>query len=470
MRPDRPNREAGFALIETLVSAVLLVVIALALLAGADRASTTSLAGKARSSAASLAEQDQERMRSMPVTALSNYHPVARIVPVGTVNYNVTSRADWVRDTTGSTQSCTNDSTQADYLKISSTITSNVVGSLIKPVTLSSIVAPPVGAFAANQGTLAVKLTDSRNNPVVGMNVSITGPKGLSDATNAAGCAIFAYIPTGSYQVLLNAAGWVNPSNVTAVSSTQTVSAGVVNVANLQYDRAAKVGVSFETWVGGAATPSTGWGITASRVDNGTGTYYFEGAGATATPPLAGTSVDATSLWPALSGYEFYAGDCAGANPETAIPSASWYSIAPGSGDVLAPLPGSVNGVVTVRQPPLTLTVKNGASQLTSPATIVLTPADAACVKPTLTTDATGRANRTTGTPYDPGVPFGRYNVCVVGQLATTSWKKWTSATQLNVAAANGANTVPGTTGATGLLDLSLATTGTAVSTKPSCP
>ncbi len=100
-------------------------------------------------------------------------------MPVGNVNYSVTSRADWVRDTTGATQSCTNDSTQADYLKISSTITSNVVGTAIKPVTVSSIVAPPVGAFAANQGTLAVKVVDSRSNAVVGMNVSITGARNL---------------------------------------------------------------------------------------------------------------------------------------------------------------------------------------------------------------------------------------------------------------------------------------------------
>ena len=178
----------------------------------------------------------------MPVTALSNYHPTSRTVPVGTVNYTVMSRADWVRDTTGATQSCTNDSTQADYLKISSTITSNVVGTAIKPVTVSSIVAPPVGAFAANQGTLAVKVLDSRSNPVVGMNVSITGARNLSDLTNTSGCAVFAYVPTGSYHVLLNTAGWVNPSNQTAVDVTQVVSANVVNVATVQYDRAAEGG------------------------------------------------------------------------------------------------------------------------------------------------------------------------------------------------------------------------------------
>lgn len=464
MRPVRPTGEAGFALIEVLVSAALLVVIALALLSGADRAASTSLAGKGRSVAATLAEQDQERLRSMPVTALSNYHPTSRTVPVGNVNYSVTSRADWVRDTTGATQSCANDSSQADYLKISSTITSNVVGTAIKPVTVSSIVAPPVGAFAANQGTLAVKVLDSRSNPVVGMNVSITGARSLSDLTNTSGCAVFAYIPTGNYHVLLNTAGWVNPSNQTAVDVTQVVSANVVNVATVQYDRAAKVGVSFETVTSSGVVPSRGWGITAKGVDAGAGSYYFEGVPA----GTSQASIDATSLWPAQTGYMFYSGDCGGANPETAIPSSTWYSTAPGNGDVLAPLPGTVNGVVTVRQPPLSLTVKNGSTLLQN-ATVVLTPVDTVCIKPTLTTDSSGRATSKLTPTYDPGVPFGKYSgVCVWAQLGPNSYKKWTTSSQLSVTAAGGPNNVPGTT--SGTLDLNTASGVTSSTTAPTCP
>ena len=80
-RPALSDGEAGFALIETLVSAALLVVIAVALLTAAERAASTSLEGKGRSVAAAIAEQDQERLRAMPVTALSNYHPSSRTVP-----------------------------------------------------------------------------------------------------------------------------------------------------------------------------------------------------------------------------------------------------------------------------------------------------------------------------------------------------------------------------------------------------
>ena len=56
--------ESGFALIEVIVAAAVLAIVALAVLSGIDAASSTSAREKARAVAASLAEQDQERMRS----------------------------------------------------------------------------------------------------------------------------------------------------------------------------------------------------------------------------------------------------------------------------------------------------------------------------------------------------------------------------------------------------------------------
>jgi Tfp pilus assembly protein PilV len=450
-RPVLSDGEAGFALIETLVSAALLVVIAVALLTAAERAASTSLQSKGRSVAASIAEQDQERMRALPVTALSNYHPAARIVPAGSGSYTVTSRADWVRDSTGATQSCTNDGSQASYLKITSTVTSSVVGTATKPLTLSSLVAPPAGAFATNQGTLAVKVVDSRDQPVVGMSVSITGSRSLQDATNSSGCAVFAYIPASSYHILLNQSGWVDPTNATAVDKTQAVTSGNVTVATVQYDRAAKVGVKFQTWNGTGVVDSKGWGITATRVDTGGGTYFFEGGAA-----LGQDQVDAVSLWPAQTGYKFSSGDCAGAEPSAATNIPNWWTTAPGNTNVLAPLPGTTDSVLRIRQPPLTMIVKNGATPLAN-ATVVLTPADGACLKATLVTGADGKPTKAGGGAFDPGIPFGRYSVCVLGTVSG-NLKKWTATNALNTTSAT-TNVVSGTSGASGSLDLSSATT-----------
>jgi hypothetical protein len=383
------------------------------------------------------------------VTALSNYHPTARTVPAGSGTYTVTSRADWVRDSTGATQSCTNDSSQASYLKITSTVTSSVVGTATKPLTLSSIVAPPVGAFAANQGTLAVKVVDSRDQPVVGMNVSITGSRNLQDATNSSGCAVFAYIPASTYHILLNEAGWVDQTNRTPVDQTQAVTSGNVTVATVQYDRAAKVGVKFETYTSAGVVDSKGWGIAAARVDVGKGTTYFEGSA----PPQA--QVDAVSLWPAQTGYKFSSGDCAGAEPSTLI--SNWWTTSPGNANVLAPLPGSTDGVVKIRQPPLTMVVRSGSTAIAG-ATVVLTPADGACMKPTLTTDSSGRATAASGSTFDPGIPFGKYTVCVSGKTNATTTKRWVSSTQLSTTSAT-SNLVPGTAATTGVLDLNAAGT-----------
>jgi Tfp pilus assembly protein PilV len=452
-RPALSDREAGFALVETLVSAALLVVIAIALLTAAERAASTAGESRARSAAAAIAEEEQERLRSMPVAALSNYHPTARTVSAGPVDYTVTSRTDWVRDSTGATQSCTNDSTQADYLRITSTVTSSVVGTSTAPVTLTSVIAPPVAAFGPNQGTLAVMIKNAAEKPVVGMNVSITGGASLSDGTNDAGCAVFAYIPKGTYHVLLNTPGWVDQTNKTPVDFTATVTSGTVTVTSRNYDRAAKVAVSYETIVSNQAVTSFGWSASAAVNDTAGPIFAFK---ATAPPQK---TVDATSLYPQPKGYKFYAGECAGTSPET--PLATWFTTAPGSSALFPPPPGSTNGTVTVRQPPVTLTVKNGAAAA-GDVHIVLTPKDTGCAKLALTTDGSGRLTKQTpGGTFDPGVPFGKYDVCVDGLVGSTR-KVWRSAalSPLDVKVAAGPNNVPITPTA-GVLDF--ASQGTVV-------
>jgi Tfp pilus assembly protein PilV len=406
---SRAGREAGFALIETLASAALLVAVALAALSGIDRVQRSSLAGKARSVAATLAEQDQERMRAMKAIDLSNYRPAARTVTSGGVDYTVTSRGDWVTDANGGTQSCSNSSTQADYIEITSTVSAPAADAEIRPVSVQSLVAPPVGAFGPNQGTLAVHVTDRDGTDVVGMPVSATGPVNRSDTTNSAGCAVFAYVPVGNYHVLLNQPGWVDPVGSTSVDMTQTVSAGNVNVKDVSYDRAATISVKFDTRPAGAPAPidSRGWGATAvtSAVSH---LWQFV---ATA-PPQA--NVDVTNVYPHVGSFRLYSGVCTSADPVAAIPDPNYFTTNPA--DAVAVDPGQTY-TVTVRQPALNLTVKRAGVPVSN-ASVVLTATNGDCAgtKYVLTTDVTGRATKPALAPafiFDPGVPFGTYDVCV---------------------------------------------------------
>jgi prepilin-type N-terminal cleavage/methylation domain-containing protein len=112
---------SGFALIEVIVSAAVLAIVALAVLSGIDGAGASSAREKARAVASSLAEQDQERLRSMPVEMLAN-PPQTPPVIVDGVTYDVASKAQWITDDTGRTPSCGNNSKQAEQKVSAATI------------------------------------------------------------------------------------------------------------------------------------------------------------------------------------------------------------------------------------------------------------------------------------------------------------------------------------------------------------
>ncbi len=149
--------EAGFALIEVMVSAVLLVILALSTLSVIDRSQATSSNNRSRDVAAQLAQSEQDVIRQMPITALAGgYHTVNVPTKVGEITYSVSSDADWVTDSGGAVTCST--SGRVAYLRSTSTVTWPGMGS-IKPVTADAIVDPGVAALGANKGALTVLLT-----------------------------------------------------------------------------------------------------------------------------------------------------------------------------------------------------------------------------------------------------------------------------------------------------------------------
>src|SRR3954452_7183858 len=98
MGPRTPrSSEAGFALIEVIVAAAVLAIVALAVLSGIDGANSASAREKARAVASNLAEQDQERLRAMPVDVLRN-PPQSGDMTVDGIKYQVKSEARWITD------------------------------------------------------------------------------------------------------------------------------------------------------------------------------------------------------------------------------------------------------------------------------------------------------------------------------------------------------------------------------------
>src|SRR5437667_5684290 len=89
--------QGGFALIEVVVSAALLLVVAGGVLAGIEGPSNISGKNEVRSQASDLAQQDQERLRGMSFSSLVGYTATTPVT-VGNVTYSRYSSAVRIRD------------------------------------------------------------------------------------------------------------------------------------------------------------------------------------------------------------------------------------------------------------------------------------------------------------------------------------------------------------------------------------
>jgi hypothetical protein len=398
---------------EVIVSAAVLLLVVASVLKVLDGSSATVAANKGRTVAANLAQEDQERLKGLAVTALSNLRET-RTVTVGGAPYKVVSRAQWVSDEAGEALSCTT-SGSADYVQLSSTVTSDtVVGRQVAPVQLDSIVAPPVGAYDGERGTLAVKVSDRAGSPVRNAGVTISGAGSGSDTTNDAGCAVFGKIPSGTYQVRLAELGWTGIAGTSVVTVPATVVAGKLTTAPVLYDRASQISVAFDTKVGPAAPQAaTSTSLTAANAGiQPAGVRVFQPA-----PIGPRATIDATPLYPFADGYALFSGSCAANDPSRYVNG--YYGSAPG---FFTPVPGATAPRVTLREPALNFQVIRGGNRATAPvfsstqSRVVITPEDSGCSEKIVQSPLSPA-----GGLSEPGVPFGTYTICVDdGQRKTT--------------------------------------------------
>jgi type II secretory pathway pseudopilin PulG len=389
----RLHAQNGFALIEVVVSAALLMVVSGGVLAGIEGPSSISARNDVRSQASSLAQQDQERLRGMTFTSLTGYTATTPVT-VGNVTYSRYSSAIWVRDN-NDPDSCNTqaNSTSGDYLKITSRVTPPGGA---KYVQLDSLLAAPPGA-SVTKGTLAVQITDQANAPVVGQNVSISGPANMTVPTNEVGCAVFGLVDQGNYTITFSRAGWVDTSATNAVTRSTSVTAGSTTIVTHQYAQSGRINVSVDTKVGAAAavaSPAKAVMVANAGVPSGTLTFPAPAN------PSQGSSSFTLDVFPFPTGYGVWAGTCAAGNPTLYGLSAITASPAPG---------GTVN--VTVRQPSITVTAATGVPSLGTYPTqpnehFVFTSTDAGCGEKRVQIAGAGGIE-----PY-PGMPYGNWKLC----------------------------------------------------------
>ena len=136
--------------------------------------------------------------------------------------------------------------------------------------------------------------------------------------TNAVGCAVFSYIPVGSYDVNVRQPGWVTPTGVNDVHVSGTVSNGTTNVTTVPaYDVAGTVTLNLRTRYWDAEqqqlvdAPSRAFSFGLANNDIGTSTNVRQFKPATG----AVSTLVATELFPFKDSYGLFTGQCGSENP-----------------------------------------------------------------------------------------------------------------------------------------------------------
>jgi len=403
----RPSLRAehGSILVEVMVGTMLLAMTTAAVLDGLDGAQKVGRQNKDRSTGATLVQQDLERMRAMPPSVLANLDQT-RSVAVANVTYTVTSRTELVRDSSGLV-SCTSEDEEAEYFKLTSTVSSPA--STDEPVTGSSLLTPPPGIFGDDTGTAAVKITDRDGLPLTGVTVDLEGSSFLTATTNAAGCAIFAFIDAGEWTAEVDG-GLITWSGEAPARSEVTVAAGKTSLTQIELDEPASLRASF---VAPNGSPALWEEISVSNAKLPNGLRIFPD-----TTPA--TSTDATNLFPFHDGYGVYAGSCEANNP--AVWDSDYFAT---SGFGFADLdPGDVLEPVTVQVPLLHVTAKRSNDTAFDRVRVYVQQIDDEDFDCEEVIYDSFEINGTyTSYTFDIPVPFGNYEVCAAVR-ASSNWRR----------------------------------------------
>ena len=253
---DRGQAQDGFTLIEVLVSALIVTLIAGAVAGGLMANIKATGDQHRRTEAQALAEQDQERLKGLSAEQLDNLTQTYTSTQDNN-RFTVSSRAWYLNNTSGASCSSSGGA-GATYFKTISTITwTNPSGVAQTLATDESVITPPAG------GSILAQFHDQTTAPLSGVSVAASGPESDAATSDGNGCTIFTGLDTGAYDLTFTDNGYVDPNgNASPLTDTTTVaSTGIATPSR---------GNPIEMGLGG--------GITAAFAIDGTGTPATQAA------------------------------------------------------------------------------------------------------------------------------------------------------------------------------------------------
>ncbi len=408
-------------IIEVLVSALVILIVAGAVLSLITATTRSAADQRQKAAAYSVAQEDQARMRALRLGTLNRLDENNDVTLDGTT-YTVNSTGTFIDNATGASSSCDAEGSESDYVRISSKVSWE--GGR-KSVALNSVVSPSNGSLDPNHGTLLVNATNGSGQPLAGLGLKGTGAGTLSGSTDENGCANFSDLPAGNYTLSTEAPGFVDADgNESPWTTTVGVVPGGKRSVELMYDLPGAVVATFRYRVGSSSTflPAKADSIVAYNALMTTGAKAYGSPGVTSARSL---EIKAEPLFPFKGADAIYAGSCETNLPPEGSAALATVNVQAQETIVLPP----------IQLPALNLTVSKSGAPFAG-ARVAVT--DRNCrqsgtnVKRLYVTDANGNlANPVTG-ELEPALPWGVYDIC-----ASTSNRHTTSS---NVAVKDLAN------------------------------
>jgi prepilin-type N-terminal cleavage/methylation domain-containing protein len=401
----RPGGQGGYSLIELMVAVAIFALVFAAVSLGMGRALDVNRSNRNRSTAAYEAARQLEEVRAAAADNFDDVAPGRTVTTRGL--YTIAQDVSWVSPSSTSS-SCNvasgSSGTTLAYKRVTVTVTWPDMAA-VAPVTSQTLLTPPIGAYDASDGHVAVQLFDRNAAPLANHTVTLSGPETATQVSTEDGCAFFAYLDPGTYSLTLNTTGWVGrQGDQPAVQSNVAVQAAKITKVQMDYDRAATLQVTLAP-PGGAVIPA-GVAVTVANTNltSTAGKKVFTTSGSTSLRTL-------TPLFPYTSGYEVWAGECADADPGSGLRT------------VVSASPGATTAG-TVALPAVRVTVQRATTPVTLIAGATVTvqashaiDASSCTAGQSLTTTATTDANG----QFLLALPYGTWTVNVTSGAKTGS-------------------------------------------------
>src|SRR3954470_1803171 len=179
--------DSGFSLIEVLVSALLVAVLAGSTLSVISGSGNASAAQRSRSQGSSVARAVHEALRTQSPATIAGYVTAAPADPPPITRNGITftshTTAAWVDETSGGA-SCTGTANVTRFVRLTTTTSwrgRDATGATTATSKVSSLTGIP-----ADGGRLVVQVFDRNKNPQSGVRVDLTGTA-TANATTGAG-------------------------------------------------------------------------------------------------------------------------------------------------------------------------------------------------------------------------------------------------------------------------------------------